>query len=217
LKKVPSSISEETLHQFLEEVFGPINRMYRFAAESSDKATKKEKSRRYNSYSVEFSLVTAAMEVAKEGFIYMDSICTPIIVEKFQKKIAPCGDIQTTSASHKVIQQSSKARKQTPQEPRTLFTAEHQQPHSGLNRSKPMLVQDQGYHNVKPTKKSYHLNREIYSTECSEEDLSNYRVRINVCGLVRGLNVPQSHSGASPSLYARCSFDFLPQPSFKFY
>lgn len=42
IKKVPSAVSEENLRRALETDFGTITRMYRFAAESSLKAVKRE-------------------------------------------------------------------------------------------------------------------------------------------------------------------------------
>lgn len=214
LKKVPSNIAEETLHQYLEEVFGPINRMYRFAAESSEKAAKKERSRKYNSYSVEFSLVTGAMEAAKDGYFYIDGIFNPIIVEKFQKKVTPSGETQTHSTTYKISHKSSKDRKQALQKPKLLLTADVQKFHTGLKQSEPMMAWDFGNHKVKPTKKIYHINRENYSTEGSEEDLSNYRVRINV----RSHGVALSLSGATPSFHEGShSFECLPQPLVRYY
>lgn len=214
LKKVSSKIREETLHQYLEEVFGPINRMYRFAAESSEKAAKKERSRKYNSYSVEFSLVTAAAEAAKDGFFFMEANSTPIIVERFQKKVIHGGDTNAPSLTHKISHRSSKARKLTCQDPKSVLTAENHHQHSGPDWSEPMTIEDIGHHNVKPTKKIYHINRENYSTQCSVDDLSNYRVRINL----RSRGVGLSSGGATPSFYeGSYSFEFPAQPSSRFY
>ena len=175
IKKVPSAVSEEILRRALETDFGAITRMYRFAAESSLKAVKREKSRKTNTYSIEFVQESAALLAAQDSQYFLNGLMSPLIIEKFVKKSSPIGD---ESSQNDSTYKSSKKQKNTNNLKSSLFTG-GQNCQSAQQKSLPISAADYEYHNCKPTNKQYHLDRETYSTDSSDEQTSNYQVRLS--------------------------------------
>ena len=177
VKKVSSLVSEATLRLALETEIGPIRRMYRFAAESSEKAAKKEKNRKTNTYSVEFVEDTSADKAAHFKAFFLTGVNTPLIIEKYQKKITPARDLthKKIYPTNNVTHKSSKQVKPTNRKSGSLLTADYQQPHLAQNLHS--LLEAAAFHEMKPTNKQYHDGRQTFLTESSKGDSFNYRVR----------------------------------------
>ena len=84
IKKVDSRISLEEVHAVTEKRFGKLEKIYRFEAESIDKATRKENKRKTFTYSVEFVIPESAVVAARESRIFFQNGCKALI-EKFKK------------------------------------------------------------------------------------------------------------------------------------
>lgn len=182
VKKVPTSVTEEILKEFLENEFGGIRRMYCYAAESSQKAAKREKTRKTNTYSVEFVQENSAIQAAKTGQICMKSY--PLIIEKFEKKTPSVfGEIPSkfNKSSFDTYENNSRNLSNGQYQPRNLLTSseyKHQQKYN--QQTKPIGQSDTTYHHVRPTNKQYFLERDNFSTLSQDSDSSNYQVRVCV-------------------------------------
>lgn len=174
IKKVPSAVSEENLRRALETDFGTITRMYRFAAESSLKAVKREKSRKTNTYSVEFVEESSACQAAQDSQYFLRGFTSPLIIEKFVKKSSQIGD---ESSQNDSTYKNNKKQKNLNNLKSSLFTGQNWQ--NTHQKSQPISAADYEYHNYRPTNKQYHISRETYSTDSSDESTSNYQVRVS--------------------------------------
>ena len=85
VKKVDSRICLEDVRSTLEQHFGKLEKIYRFEAESLDKASKKEYKRRTYTYSIEFVDSEQARKAAQQPRILFKNGCSAII-EKFNKQ-----------------------------------------------------------------------------------------------------------------------------------
>lgn len=177
VKKVPSLVSEDALRLALETEIGPIKRMYRFAAESSEKAAKKEKNRKTNTYSVEFFQDTSADKAAQFGALYLNGSYTPLIIEKYQKKVTPVRDLthQPTHPTNNSTHRSSRQTKPVNKKSGSLVTADHQQSQLPQNLLPPTEAAE--FHELRPTNKQYHVDRETIPSYSLENNSFNYRVR----------------------------------------
>lgn len=86
IKKVPAGICQDSFKEKLQSAFGTITRMYRYEAESIEKAAKKEKRRKTNTYSVEFDEVASAEKASSKGLFYLQEVSVPVVVERYQRK-----------------------------------------------------------------------------------------------------------------------------------
>ncbi len=85
IKRVPTTVSVEDVQSLLENLFGSVERIYRFEAESLDKAARKEKRRRTFTYSVEFHLSQDAEKAVNLGEItFEDGV--KAIIEKYSRQ-----------------------------------------------------------------------------------------------------------------------------------
>lgn len=87
IKKVPASTDPEALRLFLELGFGQVSRIYRYEAESFEKAIKKCANRKTNSYSIEFSSEEAALNCASIGSFRVPGFHSLSWVEQYRPKI----------------------------------------------------------------------------------------------------------------------------------
>lgn len=100
LKKVPAGTSIELLQAALENQFGPIDRIYRYEAESPEKKFKKEKTRKTNTFSVQFLNSESAEKVVETRVLvlYLDAVNSiSVITERFQRQ----GGIQPDQEAYK--------------------------------------------------------------------------------------------------------------------
>ena len=203
VKKVPSSISQETLQQVLERAFGEIGRIYCFAAESTEKAVKKQKNRKCNTYSVEFLTEASAMQAAKDGFLCIPELSSLIVLEQYQKNLPSFGaakskEVQTRllAISGRKSNQQRKDRSYNNKNNHLLTSGFGQSPFSYHDQPSHLTAGDYDYHNFRPTEKQYHVARETYSTDSSEEYSFNYEVRLSIKRVDRGLpkvRIPSSY------------------------
>lgn len=86
LKKVPINIDQNLLRLFIESEYGKLSRIYCYQAESKEKASRKNPSRKSHTYSAEFDSIQDADKLAKCSFIYLPGGQVKIQVEKFNRK-----------------------------------------------------------------------------------------------------------------------------------
>ena len=201
VKKVPALVPEEMLRAALETQFGSIHRMYRFAAESTHKAAKKEKSRKHHSYSVEFDLESSADRAAAEGSFHLAGIHTAVLMEKFQKK--PVDQVSSfkhssQSKNYPLHKSQEDGGNTAPNRPGNFFIDEPTQPsppsHNLRRRLAPPATSDN--HEIKPTAKRYHEDRRELAWQGSQVDYLTQGVRLNISSL-RGST--QTRSNPTPS------------------
>lgn len=200
VKKVPSMVPEEMLRAALETQFGTIHRMYRFAAESTTKAAKKEKNRKHHSYSVEFDLESSADQASAEGIFLLAEINTSVLMEKFQKKpIDQVSSFQHSSQSknYSLHKNQEDGGNKAPKRPGNLFTAEPTQPSpSSQNLRRRLVPATSENHAIKPTAKRYHEDRQELSWQGSQVSSLIQGVRLNLSSL-RGSK--QTRSNPTPT------------------
>lgn len=88
IKKVPSNTDPELFKSILEEIFGKISRIYRYEAESTQKAIKKVHRRRTHTYSVEFELIQTAEKAAETGILTLNDNASPVLIERYNRRSA---------------------------------------------------------------------------------------------------------------------------------
>lgn len=197
VKKIPAKVLEDDLRKVLESQFGTIHRMYKFAAESTQKAAKKEKSRKHNTYSIEFAKEEFAMEASACTTLLLPDFTTPVVIERFQKKNQELGMPPIWSAQSKnnnmYKSYEDGNHKETSHLVGNLFTADTTQPSpSSQTVRRPLGVVDLEYHTFKPTAKRYHEDREIFCGVGTHKESSNHRVRINVSITTQSSNARQA-------------------------
>lgn len=196
VKKVPASVLEDDLRKILETHFGTIHRMYKFAAESTHKAAKKEKSRKHNTYSIEFEHEAFAEEASVCESLLLPDFTTPVAIERFQKKTQLPGvtSIETSQSKNYNMHKSYEDGNPKPNKLlRNLFTADTTQlSPSSQNLRRTLGIVELEYHAQKPTAKKYHEVREIICKEGSHDETLNHRVRINVSKANQSLQVRQA-------------------------
>lgn len=186
VKKVPSKVTQDALKLAVETQFGTINRMYRFAAESTQKAAKKEKSRKHNTYSIEFDHEASAQKAANNGSLLLPDCENPVVIERFQKKSADQGQNlnQSSTQSKDKNTQNNSSEIDSPKEdmePGKLLTAEATQPSpSSQNLRRSVTTVDMGYHAHKPTTKDYFADRVILASEGAAIGSAHGSFRFNI-------------------------------------
>ena len=176
VKKVPIRIEEESLRQVLEYQFGNISRMYRFAAESIEKAAKKDKSRKNNTYSVEFVNEESAAKASKHGIICISDSASPIILERFQKKV-----IESVPAIVQTINLKSNSylTNRATRKPSSNLEELVENMRSISVRCLVSTTKNIQFHCLKPTSRRYFIEREAHSDDDYLNISFNYRVGLN--------------------------------------
>lgn len=85
VKKVPVAITTETLELHLSSLFGDIEKIYRFEAETVEKAARKALTRKTHTYSVIFRDQNSANQAAQQGSVQISETSSPIFIEKYNK------------------------------------------------------------------------------------------------------------------------------------
>ena len=189
IKKVPNGTCSELLQTYLENTFGPITRMYRYEAESLEKALKKEKRRKSNSYSVEFVEISSAIKATSLNCFYLPGCTTSIIVEKYHRTT----NISFIQLKQKTSNQSSRLldfqNKLVPQvkhsaELTNLFTSDSKGgfPCSGeIHHLKTISnTVGVGYHFLKPTDRIYHSRRVETAQSLNSSKIAGQILRFNI-------------------------------------
>jgi len=168
VKKVPAGICPDAFKLQLQAAFGVITRMYKYEAESIEKAAKKEKKRKTNTYSVEFEEVVNAEKAASASLFYLQGVSKPILVERYQRKSATSDSSQYANITKPLKKDSydhTKDYTKSQQRIANLPTADGVSPVSFDEPSKPNSQVHGRYqesvidHCTKPTTRLYFTSR----------------------------------------------------------
>lgn len=89
IKKVPADVPMEFIHFRVQSLFGKIHRIFRFEAESQEKAAKKKFNCKNSSFSVEFENHSSAQLAVSTGWLRLGLLGKLLQIEAF--KIMKCG------------------------------------------------------------------------------------------------------------------------------
>lgn len=187
VKKVPADTCPDAFRSQLETAFGVITRMYKYEAESAQKAAKKEKTRVNNTYSVEFEEVATAEIATIDPYFYLQGVSSPVIVERYQKK-SQSAQSSLDPKNNKVqtkIPYNELANKKYIDRIANLVTSDQWSPNTNLiyakqhpkvrKPSQDAVVMD---HCIKPTTYKYKLSRSL-NTELIRNPIQNM-IRFNI-------------------------------------
>lgn len=194
IKKVPAETNPELLEKLVERRFGSIERIYRYEAESIEKAIKKLNKRRTHTYSVEFKTIQAAETAASMGAFNLLGKGSLVHIERYNRKVKT--KITQESRLDPNLLNHNGYGKDHCQQFETFPDADHVDGHpnegmKGSIRQKAWKRDaDLGRrtseatnlikHSFRPTRRSYHNSRQS-PLDCPLTNEDGTAVRFNIC------------------------------------
>lgn len=188
LKKVPTTIDQQILRCLIEERFGATARMYRYGAESRQKADRKDWRRPHYTYCVDFEAVSSANHATAIRRLELPQIGCSIQIDRYNRRGNSSKPRNTRNTASKLQDDASNQRISHLQTHNELVCAVREVTDARANLQKDRnlihskLWQDdaQGInHVIKPTSRSYFaIHRPLQKS--LQYGLEDQMVRLNI-------------------------------------